>query len=107
MRSAREGVNAVNQKEHLLVCLAEECSEIQKAVTKSLRFGLEDRGPKGLTTNQEDISIELTDMLAIVEMLNEIEPGIKPIIDREIVNAKKLKVRRYMKYAKERGTLSA
>lgn len=97
----------MNQKEHLLVCLAEECAEVQKAVTKSLRFGLEDRGPKGITTNQEDISIELTDMLAIVEMLNEIEPGIRPIIERYVVDAKKEKVRRYMEYAKERGTLSA
>lgn len=106
MRSAREGDKALNTKEHLLTCLAEECAEIQKAVTKSLRFGLDDRKPQGLTTNLEDIAIELTDMLAVVELLNEIEPGIRPIIERHVVEAKKDKVRRFMEYAKDRGTLA-
>jgi len=35
----------VKQHEYLLTCLMEECAEVQKAATKALRFGLDDRGP--------------------------------------------------------------
>lgn len=31
----------MNKAEHLLTCLAEECAEIQQAVSKALRFGVE------------------------------------------------------------------
>ncbi len=31
----------MNKTEYLLVCLAEECAEIQQAVDKALRFGLD------------------------------------------------------------------
>lgn len=42
----------MNTTKHLLTCLAEESSEIIKDVSKSLRFGLDDRNvldPRGPT----------------------------------------------------------
>lgn len=35
----------MTKTEYLLVVLSEECSEIQQAVTKALRFGLSDIHP--------------------------------------------------------------
>ena len=40
----------MSEVEHLLVCLSEECAEIQKAVSKTLRFG-EDRNHIDLLWN--------------------------------------------------------
>jgi len=48
----------MNKTEYLLVCLAEECAEIQQAVDKALRFGLDVGFPGGKTTNAQDISRE-------------------------------------------------
>lgn len=61
----------MNITEHLLVCLAEEGSEVTKDATKSLRFGLQDRNvldPAG-PTNVERLVAELNDLLAVADML--------------------------------------
>ncbi len=95
----------MNKTEHLLTCLAEECAEIQQAVTKSLRFGLDDGYPcKTKTTNAEDIAKECIDVIAIIEMLED-EGIIKKIGTIQAIEQKKVKVKHYMEYAKERGTL--
>jgi NTP pyrophosphatase (non-canonical NTP hydrolase) len=59
----------MNKTEYLLVCLAEECSEVSHAVAKSLRFGLDD-GHRGIT-NREQLRLELADVLAIANLLND------------------------------------
>jgi len=96
----------MNKTEHLLTCLIEECSEIQKAAAKALRFGLDDHAPDDSTTNSESISREAIDLIAIIEMLEErnIIPSLRT---SELIQLKKDKVIRYMKYAQERGTLDA
>lgn len=95
----------MNKTEHLLTCLMEECAEIQQATSKALRFGLDDGRPNSETTNAEDIAIECTDLIAIIEMLHETR--IIPQIDNTIaIEQKKAKVRKYMKYAETRGTLN-
>ena len=38
----------MNKQEYLLTCLSEECAEIQQAVSKALRFGLDNYNPNGL-----------------------------------------------------------
>jgi hypothetical protein len=94
----------MNKTEHLLVCLAEECAEIQKAVAKALRFGLDDGEPGGNTTNAQDIVKECCDIVAVIELLEE-----AGIIEKmgtiQAIEAKKAKVRDYMGYAEWRGTL--
>ena len=96
----------MNKTEHLLTCLIEECSEIQKGAAKALRFGLDDHAPGDSTTNNESISREAIDLIAIIEMLEErnIIPSLRT---SELIQLKKDKVIRYMKYAQERGTLDA
>jgi len=96
----------MTETEHLLTCLAEECCEVAKHCHKALRFGLDDTDPTiaGAATEQYLINAELTDLLGVVEML--VAVGVLPQrIDREGVNLKKIKVRKFMEYARNRGVL--
>jgi NTP pyrophosphatase (non-canonical NTP hydrolase) len=98
----------MNITEHLLSCLAEECAEVSQACSKALRFGLDDKGPNHALTNAEYIAHELSDVLAVLELLVE-DAGVaipNPYNDAAIA-AKKAKVRKYMQYAIKRGTLQS
>lgn len=55
-------------QEHLLVCLIEECAEIQKEASKALRFGVDSRDEHGITT-RISLRYEVLDLLVVVEAL--------------------------------------
>ena len=93
----------MTETEHLLVCLAEECAEIQQAVGKALRFGLNDDYKN--TTPAEDIARECCDLIAVVELLEE-AGVIRKTGAVEAIERKKARVRHYMEYAREHETLS-
>lgn len=96
----------MNDTEHLLVCLAEECSEVAQACAKSLRFGLDDRNvldPKG-PTNREQLMAELNDLVGVMRML-ELQGAIPHWWDTEKQTSKLLKVRKFMDYAETVGAL--
>lgn len=96
----------MNVQEHLLTCLAEECAEVAQACSKALRFGLEDKGPNHTLTNAEYISKELTDIFAVIELLVEEGGAALPNPYNQVeIDAKKERVRKFMQYAIERGTL--
>ena len=97
----------MNKTEHLLTCLMEECTEIQKAAAKALRFGLDDHAPNSASTNAEDIAAEIIDLTAVVEMLKEenVIPSITGNDSASFIKKKKEKVKKYMEYSKERGAL--
>ena len=59
----------MNRQEHLLVIVAEECAEIQHAIAKALRFGLEDIGPEAESTNAQQIHNEFNDLPARIQLL--------------------------------------
>jgi hypothetical protein len=91
--------------EYLLVCLAEECAEAQKAVSKALRFGLTNWHPEGETTNAEDIENELCDVEAIVDLLRTIKVLPARHDNGEIIR-KQLKVESYIKLNNARGAIT-
>lgn len=95
---------AMVETEHLLVILAEECAEVQQQVTKALRFGLDDHEPGKVETNRMRLRAELHDLTAAVEMLVE-SGSIAPIHLVGVIQAKKDKVRKFLDYSRERGTL--
>jgi hypothetical protein len=93
----------MTKREHLLVCLIEECGEVIQAASKALRFGLDDGYPGTGRTNVNDIARELDDLDAIQRML--INDGVDLHPDDSQILAKMQKVELYQKYAIERGTL--
>jgi len=95
----------MNTSEYLLTCLIEECAEIAKAATKAQRFGLENHEPESMITNAEQICFELGDVIAVAELLRERVMVTWPP-SPEAINRKKRKIREWMGYSFNRGTLS-
>lgn len=89
-----------NKSQYLLTKVIEEASEISKASTKALTFGINNHNPlTPETTNGDDIMIEFYHLDAMIEMLQK--EGVLPILSKEeeirIKKVKKIKVNSYMK----------
>jgi hypothetical protein len=85
--------------EYLLVCLMEECSEVQKAASKAYRFGLGNTNKTRMPfyTNAEDIVREFCDVIGTMELL--IDNGLVTLTEenkQKLIEAKKLKIARYI-----------
>ena len=89
---------------HLLFCLAEECGELQQDIGKAGRFGVFDIRPHTSTSNWDTMRNELHDIVAIYEMLFTLLIE-DTILYREMVEAKKIRVLKYMEYARDRQQL--
>ncbi|MDT2849268.1 hypothetical protein P7H60_08830 [Vagococcus carniphilus] len=93
----------MKRSEHLLVCLMEECAEVQQAVAKSLRFGLEDHHPKRPDlTNEAEILTEFYQLVAVMDLLQE-EEMISSLSEVEVERIKKRKLEKldeYMEYSR-------
>jgi NTP pyrophosphatase (non-canonical NTP hydrolase) len=63
--------------ETLLIC-QEECAEVTQAISKVMRFGLDSRWND--RTNQERLEEEIGDLMAMVEILEELR-----IVDPEFI----------------------
>lgn len=94
----------MNSKEvnHLLFCLAEEAGEVVQAACKAGRFGLDDCYDNGVN-NIDKLSQEINDLLAIVELLEDRGVYFKDFAEVAPIQAKKEKVKTYMKYALHEG----
>lgn len=96
----------MNVKEHLLVCLMEECAEVQQAVSKLLRFG-HGKNPYG-STNEHDLLVELEHVSAIRRMLElngMLSTTLSATESWEIGHKKSKKLADYMELSHERGLL--
>jgi len=90
--------------DHTLSVLGDECGEVQQVVSKINRFGIADVNPVSLNTNWTELRIEMHDLIAVYEMVCK-ECNEDSGIDRSLLQKKKDKVEKYMKYAVEIGTL--
>ena len=95
----------MNTKEHLLVCLIEECAEIQQAASKALRFGLKDGYPGSDTTNSQDIALEITDLIAVIDLCRDHGIAPQPAEASTMYTRKQERVKEYMGYARRTGAL--
>lgn len=88
----------MNQLQHLLVKLAEEGAEVAQISLKAAQFGAEEVMAGQPFTNFQRCHQELDDLQAIVEMLNA-QYGFAYSPNRERLEAKKAKVRKYLGYS--------
>lgn len=102
----------MNDTEHLLTILSEECSEVQVRlselqirISKALRFGLQEIQPEQLRTNEERIVGELNDLIGVVELLQEEQGHLLAFPDRAAIEAKKLKVSKFRELSRSEGAL--
>jgi hypothetical protein len=100
----------MTREEHLLTIIAEECVEIAKNATKSLRFGLHDCGPGVPDTNARLMCLECADLQAVLEMLASsncmFQLTANSIDMKEAMAAKKAKVERMLDISAERGRVT-
>lgn len=99
----------MTREEHLLTIIAEECSEIAKAASKALRFGLDHIGPEADEINALLMQREFADLTAVMQMLsNENRTMAQAEASLDWMTAmvdKKRKVENFLAYSKERGRL--
>lgn len=93
----------MNRLEHLLQILQEECAETIQAASKAQRFGLDDGCPDSGRTNREDIGTEVAQIHAVVEMIEAEGHAIYRKNNRELIEEKKLKVEKWLKYSESKG----
>ena len=93
----------MKRTEHLLICLSEECSEVQKAVSKILRFGKDNHNPETMVANSAKLQNEFTDLMGTVELL--IDSKILTPPSQAQVSLKKKKVLKHLEFSREAGCL--
>lgn len=91
--------------QYLLSKLAEEAAEVAQIALKAQIFGLHERYLDD-PTNIERVTLEINDMLAIIEMINE-EAGNVISVNEDHVAEKIAKVEHYMEYSRQQGLLEA
>lgn len=102
----------MTREEHLLVIIAEECSEIAKNATKALRFGLDDHEPGQSEANATRMLVELNDLLAVFVLLKEDNAEFAAEYERikqlqDTLRENKIyKVEKFLTYSAERGRLT-
>lgn len=94
----------MQRTEMLLVQLMEECAEVQQACSKALRFGLRNSRPDEATSNSFNISMEVADLFAIVDLL-EREDVMDDLRMPVNIQAKQRKVERFLEVSKDEGCL--
>lgn len=95
---------AMTETQYLLDVLSEECNEVAVRASKAIRFGLEEIQPGQELTNAQRLALELDDLYGAIELLNEKHPGTY-IPNRDNINAKKVKVAKFIKYSEQCGTV--
>jgi hypothetical protein len=88
----------MNETEYLLAVVAEESGEIGQRACKAIRFGLTEIQPGQQEDNQRRLEREIADLMGTARML-----GLT--IREEDILAKIEKVKKYMEYSEEVGTL--
>lgn len=88
----------MNETEHLLTVLSEECAEVAQRACKAARFGLTEVQPGQQEDNTRRLERELADLLAVADLL-----GLR--VREEDKAAKIEKLKKFMGYAREVGTL--
>ncbi|MGX6977776.1 hypothetical protein ACWN8V_00670 [Vagococcus elongatus] len=95
----------MKEHEYLMIVAMEECAEIQQALSKSLRFGLDDTHPETPElSNEKQVLLEFYQLCAVMERLQKervLQTPSEMQID-DIKTRKMEKVAHFMKYSKSK-----
>lgn len=94
----------MNETEHLLTIVMEECCEIGQRASKAKRFGVNEIQPGQDLTNAQRLMGEVADLIGVIEMLQDRD--LVPHLDEKAIAAKKVKVIHFLEYSREQGTLT-
>jgi NTP pyrophosphatase (non-canonical NTP hydrolase) len=99
----------MTRKEHLLLIAMEECNEVAHRISKALRFTLDEVQPGQDLNNAQRIHQEFNDLMAVMQMLVTEFPDMNPGSDltdvQTMIEAKKAKIEKFLKYSEQKGTL--
>lgn len=98
----------MTKNENLLVTLMEECAELQQAVSKALRFGMDGCHPLyPEKTNEHNIMIEYYQLVAVMEMLtnNGVLHNFSPADEALAKITKKTNVMQYQEISEATGRI--
>jgi len=96
----------MNKIEYLLTVLSEECGEVVQANCKILRFGGDNHNPQDPTVSNIELMIkEINDILGVIELLEEEGVNVSRVGNREDIEKKKEKVKKFMEYSTNIGRL--
>lgn len=73
------------QESEVMNILSEECAEVIQAISKCHRFGMDNVKPGKPKTNREHLEEELGDLLAMVDILLEMD-----VVDSEALQLAKI-----------------
>lgn len=98
----------MTKSENLLITLAEECAEVQQAISKTLRFGKNCYNPATpQITNELEVLTEYHQLIAVMEML--VDSGVlSQLSDKDIAKIKadkKCKVEHHQAISYDRGCI--
>lgn len=95
----------MRRQEHLIAIIAEEAAEVAQRATKALRFGIYEVQPGQEKNNLRRMLEDQCDLLAVVSMLLDGKVG-DPLPDfNDLIEAKKKRVEKFLKYSEHCGTL--
>ena len=61
----------MNKNDEIMFILQEECAEVTQAISKCLRFGIDNYKPGKPKTNREHLAEEIGDLIAMIELCYE------------------------------------
>jgi NTP pyrophosphatase (non-canonical NTP hydrolase) len=93
----------MDRKDHYYTCLNEEAGEVIQAACKCMRFSEEDGYPNTDRTNISDLTKELNDVLAVIELLQEEGVVFNGLFDRDQIETKKKRVKEWLEHSKKMG----
>ena len=89
-------------EQYYLTKLTEECVEVAQIALKTQQFGMDEAMPGQPFSNKQRCHQEIDDLMAIIEVLNS-DHGFGYVQNREAIEAKKIKVLKYLTYSQELG----
>ncbi len=88
-----------------LALLAEECGEVIQVIGKILRHGYESYHPEGNTSNRELLALEVSDVMAALVLMQELDPpDIEPDEIEASTREKAQQLKKYLHHQEEIDT---